>query len=209
MRRSPPELQTGDRKRCVADSSVLEFEQLATLGVFNNLELLRIGQKRRRRRSFLTGASGCFATGMKRASSRLLAIPSRICGTCGESAFVSSGAFPCSRRYGIVPNPRSPEALMVADVEHYSLTSVSGALDSAGEALGCPESRLQDPPTGVRMHVIPVVFGSGRHLRLHPAVLGRVLSRCCKRSIGRQRSAVPRVAGMFAQEPPPHFDVAR
>ena len=28
-----------------------------------------------------------------------------------------------------------------------------------------------------------------------------------KRSIGRQRPAVPRVAGMFAQEPPPDFDV--
>lgn len=31
--------------------------------------------------------------------------------------------------------------------------------------------------------------------------------RSCKKSIGRQRPAVQRVAGMFAQEPPPDFDV--
>ena len=31
--------------------------------------------------------------------------------------------------------------------------------------------------------------------------------RSCKKSIGRQRPAAQRVAGMFAQEPPPDFDV--
>jgi hypothetical protein len=34
-----------------------------------------------------------------------------------------------------------------------------------------------------------------------------VSCRSCKNSIGRQRPAVQRVAGMFAQEPPPDFDV--
>ena len=32
--------------------------------------------------------------------------------------------------------------------------------------------------------------------------------RSSKKAIGRQRPAVQRVAGMFAQEPPPNFDVA-
>src|SRR5918997_1383330 len=37
----------------------------------------------------------------------------------------------------------------------------------------------------------------------------RVVScRSCKKSIGRQRPAVERVAGMFAKEPPPDFDIS-
>jgi hypothetical protein len=55
-------------------------------------------------------------------------------------------------------------------------------------------------PWGLAPFLALLCFGMPPNLRV-------VSCRSCKKSIGRQRPAVQRVAGMFAHEPPPDFDV--
>src|SRR6185312_9302259 len=66
-------------------------------------------------------------------------------------------------------------------------------------------SSATKPSTDTELYM--TTLPTGLSFALGCANISKVSCRSCENSIGRQRPAVQRVAGMFAQEPPPDFDV--
>src|SRR3954447_16048779 len=87
-----------------------------------------------------------------------------------------------------------------------SSNGTSPLVNQSNSGPGWSCSSAMKPSTDTELYMTTLPNGSLLCFGVPP--YWRVVScRSCKKSIGRQRPAIQHVAGMFAQEPPPDFDV--